>query len=600
MAKFWSLLLAFILSGLPLRFDGNVKTPYYHLSEGFHAQDDCVPRSYDVWIVETDHAIYQIEKYDQAWDWAVARSEAVEIALRLENTLGIIVTYCGSEFREKVQVEIISMDPSDPLLEKPYVTRDKAVLTFQHIRKANYTEALSRVYLHDMPPWVAFGVTGVIDGDILDESFLADYFSLSDTDLLRLTSVRFSEAICGNYDVVVAKGVATSLVRFIKKQCYFNTLLEVVRNGNLSAIKQAWLQSIGVSLPYDYADEIFWEDVQFFRNAWAPLLIEKGDACFEICMGAEYPTIEKNQQPSESKLETADDFERMIVISATTQKNIQETLKTVVSEDRLKIEGGTLYLVDPYSFSIYTDTVNGKAFPYVSNAYAYLPRTLDPCSDDLGKGTLAYVIANQLAHIYLDTQQWDVDEQWLQRGIAVYIAMTLPRGGDWQQNLDAAYAALLAVSNGEYPEMEAPKETVSQYYDTVLNCYLEMGGTLADASAFDPVIYANAAAYATMQEMTYDDTWDRLGIYQESTQDNLAEDSPAQRLSTESMLPDELITSFVCYLVQKASLSELISTLMSEDGWETVYEKTYSQLFDDWKASLPYVLAVKNDWREIQ
>lgn len=586
MAKFWSLLLAFLLSGLPLRFDVNTDRPRYLITEGIHEPDECVPRSYGVFIVETDRAIYRIEKYDQVWDWTVARSEAIAVALRLDYTFDTIANYCGDSGDKKTRVEVLSMANDDPLLERPYVTRDTAVLTFQHIRNTDYVEALTRAYLSAYPTWVAFGIAGVVNGNLLDESFLVDYFLMEDTELLRLSGIRFSEEICGAYEVAVAKGVATSLIRFIKKQCYYNTLLEVIQTGDIGAIKQAWLESIGTDLPYQFAEEETWHSARLFQNAWVPMLIEIEDLLFEFHVGDGYW---KNDQTAEP-IKSADALERMVAISAATQKNVQNVLKDVPGADLNK--GTIQYIVDPYLLSrAQTSPLNKNIYPYVLDAFAYLPNTVEPFADDLERGTLPYAVANGLSHIYLNTSpDWYQQGQWLQRGVAAYIAMTLPRMGNFSQNLDSAYEALLAAASGEYPAIDGfVPDGVAGYYDMIVDCYLEMGGSLADASAFDPILYTNAAAYARMRDMESAQTWDDFQILQGKPTD----------ASRASIPPDEMITSFVCYLIDEASLRELIGVLKS-DAWEAVYGRTYDRLFDDWKASLPYVMATKNDWMGIR
>jgi len=229
----------------------------------------------------------------------------------------------------------------------------------------------------------------------------------------------------------------------------------------------------------------------------------------------------------------------------------------------------------------------------------YRQREVFSRSNDLERGTLAYVVANQLTHIYLNTitlhpqqaddemDQWLAPEMILERGIATYVAMTLPREGNFAQNLDSAYETLKAAVWGEYPTIhEVDEATVSRYFDTIMGCYLAMGGSLAEASTFDPVLYTKAAAYATMREMDAASTWADFQI----RRGELAGEMPEQ-----SVPANELVTSFVCFLIEQASLPELLGALRS-DEWETAYERTYDQLFDEWKTSLPYVMAAKNDW----
>ena len=601
MAKLWSLLLAFLLAGLPLGF--TVDRPSFQVTAGFHEKDDCVPRSYAFWNVTTDRAVYRVEQYDQLWDWRVARSEAVDIALILEHTLQTIDEYCGGKRGEKLLVDVISVQSDDPLYDIPFVTHDTVVLTFQHIRHASYVEAIARAYLSETCSWVAFGVAGVINGDILDESYLADYLSREGTGLLRLSGIRFSMEICDQYDVGIAKGVATSLVRFIKIHCPDDSLLDVVRGSDIGVIKRAWLESIGVNLPYRDDDEMIWNKTRLIRSAAIPHLIEIGDSLFEIQVEKGHWLLQYDQS-YEGSLKTADDFERVIAISAIMQAKVKDALRTILPEDQLAM--GTIhYPLTPLLFAGEpVDMPNANVYPSVAAEYLTRPVEVFQYANDLERGTLAYVVADQLAHMYLDAAvspsmpEADMEQRrslsrdiLLERGVAAYVAMTLPRSGGFSQNLDSAYVALQAAVLGKYPVISGvPKDAVSRYYETVIGCYLAMGGSLANASTFDPVLYTDAAAFATMREMDAAQTWEDFHI-QKGAQVGM---TPEQ--STPAC---ELVTSFVCFLMKEASLPELIGVLRS-DEWEAVYDRTYEQLFGEWKESLPYIMAAKSDWMGVQ
>jgi hypothetical protein len=312
------------------------------------------------------------------------------------------------------------------------------------------------------------------------------------------------------------------------------------------------------------------------------MLIEVGEACFEIDVEKEYWLLQYDQS-FEGVPRSANDFERAVAVSAMMQWNVLDALEAILPDNLLE-RGTIFYLLDPLSVpEAPPGLLGGNIYPYGSHAISNSPRTVTLCLVDLGQGTLPFAVARESAQLYLGKgPQWYLEGQWLQQGVANYVAMTLPRIGDFSQGLDSAYETLAAAFSGEYPKVDgADKESIAHYYDMIIHCYLQMGGSLAEASVFDPVLYTNAAAYATMREMESYQIWENFQILQ----------GEGDYYSP----PDELITSFVCYLIEKASLPELAGVLASGE-WEAAYGRTYDRLFSDWKASLPYIMGAKSEW----
>lgn len=564
MGKVWPLLLALFVSGLALSLgDASLPSDQFVVTDGVHQTDAYVRRMYDTWNIETKLAIYSIEKYDFSWDWKVSKKEAVEVANILDAMLQTIASYSGTPYGEKVQVAVVSMDAADASLEFPYAVGNTAFLTFQHIREGNYVEALSRAYLHAFPPWLAIGVSNVITGDILSDGELADYFTLvGSTDLLRLTGVRFYEAICGEYDVAIARGAATSLVRYIKRQCVDNTLLQAVEAADIGEVKRAWLDAIGVTIPYAYEYEIFWNDIVFYRNALYNIIMEHRELRFHINWNA------GDIQISHMFL-NADALEQLMITSTGT---LMKT-KGVLAQNA-KDPAGLSSIVDAVTFVINEDlydyflreSQDGDGLLDVVDAVNAASREVRITPQGLVPSQTAYVAAHGVMHIFMPA-----DAQWLQEGLANYIAMTLPREQGAYQNLDSVYDMLCAAKErsggGAQPDVYTQ---AMRNADAVLACYENNGGSLASREAFDPVLYTHAAAFCIAAAPSSPGD-ENFSIGEQQWNASATRDA---------------YTSFVCFLVDKYSLRDVMEVAQSYERLEEVFGKRFDALMDEWKAML--------------
>lgn len=565
MGKVWPLLIALFVSSLALSLDDATSTSRrYQVTQGQHQRDAYVQRDYSTWNIETELAVYTIEQYDFTWKWYVKKSEAIKVTEKIDAQLAQMVSYCGPT-SGKIQVHVVSMDIANISLNDAYAADDAVYLSFEHIRIGNYIEALARAYLHNYPPWVAYGVANVITGDFLSESYIADYFTyVGNTDVLRLTGVRFCRAICGEYDVAVAKGIATSLVRYLKMQNIDETLLPILHAVDITDTKQAWLDTIGVTIPYTYDYEAFWDGIAFARNAAYNMVMEKSDLCFTINWNA------GRVQPKDGyRAFNADALEQLMITSTMALQQTKGVISQNVSKaDQLGILDPISFIVDERLFDQYAQQMTNTNIALLEVVDVVNPgdREVWLTPQGIDPTQTAYVIAHEVAHVFLPEEHL-----WLREGLASYIAMTLPRSDLPYQNLDGLYEALCEVKQlGESASFEGDDAQMMYDLAAALACYEKNGGSLASKTTFNPILYAHAAAYAIEPKQVSPDD----------------EDFVLGEKEWRGSITHASYTSFVSFLVEKHGLKNVIKVALSYNQLERVFGKSLDALQADWMKSL--------------
>lgn len=564
MGKVWPLLVALFLSGLAMSLeDAAPGSQRYQIMQGKHERDAYVQRDYATWNIETDLAVYTIEQYDFTWKWQVKKSEAIKVTEKIDAQLAQMTSYCGP-IDEKIQVHVVSMNIADISLRDAYAAGDTVYLTFEHIRLENYLEALARTYLHQYPPWIAYGVAGVIAGDFLSEAYIADYFHYVDnTDLLRLTGVRFCRAICGEYDVAVAKGIASSLVRYLKKQSVDDTLLSVLHTSDIVEAKRAWLEDIGVEMPYAYAYEAFWDGIDFSQSALYNMVMDSTDLRFAINWNMGHV------QPKEGyRAFNASALEQLVITSTMALQQTKGVIsKNVTKAQQTELQEPVTFVIDERLFDQYAQQMTkvNKALLEVVDVVSPVDREVWLTPQSIDPLQTGYAIAHEIVHVFLPEEHL-----WLREGLASYIAMTLPRCDVPYQNLDGLYEMLYTLQQGEAVSLDAEDEQMMHDLVAVVACYEKNGGSLASKTTFNPVLYTHAAAITiTPAQVSPDDAAFSIG-----------------EREWHGSITHASYTSFVSYLVQKYTLKNVIKVAVSYDRLEKVFGKPLDALQADWMKSL--------------
>ncbi|MDD3970821.1 MAG: hypothetical protein PHY13_01225 [Clostridia bacterium] len=510
--------------------------PLNEIYEAKHQRDEISSRIFSVYKMETEKAVYEIEKME-----GIDSIKAEEIVNDIENLVKKIIAYNEELYITKPTIIVTQYDIKTGVeFEVAYCINSTVVVNFDMLESYDLTycivEAMSSIDDH----WLLHGITGSVLEITIDQNQLQTYYSNPDNlNTLDFFGMRFMYEFNGE-ESAYAKHTAIALYKYIKDKNGFNSIVSFNPQIQIKVtkdMKNEWLESIGVNNIYDSMYDGLFNGYRFNKKGDFDITIISSFAEYNIVM----------QEDERFLLSSIDNVELFLYKNLMGVKELKERLSASKYYDKLKTDELIVYEINESLLW------GGGQTPMESGVV------------ELNSIGIEFFHIHETVHsIFHNHDQPTSLFTYLQEGLACYLSSTATSFYTYFTNpvsKEPYYEEHNIISL--LHENNANGQTFVKLYDNsqvleqnLLDYYLSHGGKIGSLEDFNLSLYADAMSYAILK--AYEGNLNNVNLY-------------------------PIYESYVTYLVNTYSLDHVIGANIDVGKFEEIFGKSNEIIFSEWK-----------------
>lgn len=491
--------------------------------------EECV-RTYTEYLAKTDHADISIEKalYNEA--------DAMAVASDIENTLIAISDYFAMEL-ERPTIMLVTQDNyyGRPL-KQSFSQRLTLFTNVENVNSHEYAAPLIGMLTGVRDAWAQYGIAAQICSAVPDAGELKQYYnSGGDINILSLAPSRLFEPLAGD-KTEAAQKTAVCFYDFLVKSYGKEAALELALGGfedfDISAQKKKWLESIGVSVPYEYEYENAFAGYKFERSLTHDVMISAPCATYLVNLSDNDDTLLMN---------TCEGFEHFLYIN---KMGIQAYWELV---DKSELSSKLVSI--PPIYDIIEETVQ---LPSDDIAGYITDMTVTPPYIRLHERRIEYAHMHEYVHATLPFCPNVVDKRahtWLGEGLACALSTALP----------LEYAHEISIAGGVDELYDYIAYDLSTCTDETFKLFLSVAqehyfSKINEGLSYDRKCFVDALAVGMLR--AYPNAKDEGHPY--------------------------LFESWMSYMIEMYSLDNALAAYLDTDSFESIYGMTFEASLAQW------------------
>lgn len=489
-----------------------------------HARDAFIPRQFDAWVFDTEHARYLVEVRQGTGE--VAYETARGFVDGMAAQVDAFLLEMGAQPEACPEVYVLAYNGQGGAMTHAAIGDARVAIPMA----PGYVDAVLQGVLPKAAPWVLSGLCMVLEGEAAEEDGLMQH--IGQTDALPGVAALYLQ---GPRAEPYARAMATALVRRCIERYGMEGILKRAEGLAFEEVLSDWQAYAGVTAAMP--------DVGHVGGH------VRTDEMHELIYSHGGIRLKVKRSGDDSLLSDAGAVYTLVDRVVSLRLRVWELLAQYGGEARKTDE----------VLTVVVDMSEGQSARIGQTQYAYVWQ--DQVFLSAG-GLEEMTLAHELVHTYLPHEP-----RWLSEGLADYIA-GVSLGLPLQEVVLASVEMIGRIQAGETVDADGRRAELTRwaaaYYDAA-------GVHVLQEAVVDPVLYWDAGAYVRYRMSVQDG--DEAAFTIEEYGEGLAQTY-------------DLARSFVPYLVERFSLETVLKAAAAYEGSEAAFGVEFEELVGDWTVEL--------------